>query len=302
LPGIGQRSDQYDVAAGAVNAWRRYGDAEDKERTNVHYEQPPEFFTTITGGDWHVYSCNLWDGASGETESQERKLDLLASLLELKPGQRVLDVGCGWGGPLVYLAGRFGVSGVGLTLSPRQLRFAQERATSHDADVQVIECHWRNFKTDDRFDAVITDEVIVHFNDLEGYFERVRGLLKPGGRMLNKELHFTNSRYMDLTRAMVFLNKIYGETGNYRMLHDELRLMDEAGFTLERLHQIPLENYHQTLDGWLANMTDNRRDLEALVGAQYFKRFQTYLRIVRRVIGMSPPSMTLDVVVGSAPS
>src|SRR5437870_4671264 len=69
---------------------------EDKERTNVHYEQPPRFFTAFTGGEWNTYSCNLWDHATSVTESQEAKLDLLARHMELEPGMRIMDVGCGW--------------------------------------------------------------------------------------------------------------------------------------------------------------------------------------------------------------
>jgi len=76
----------------------------DQARTNVHYEQPPEFFLLITGGEWNVYSANLWDpGTADDTASQEAKLDLIARLAGLEKGMRLIDVGCGWAGPLTYL-------------------------------------------------------------------------------------------------------------------------------------------------------------------------------------------------------
>ena len=295
----GRRS--WSVEEGADAVWRGYTTEEDRELTNLHYDQPAEFFTTITGGDWGVYSCNLWDGATSVTESQERKLDLLAQLMDLQPGQRVLDVGCGWGGPLVYLAKRYGIRGVGLTLSSTQKQYADRRIHEHDVDVEVYECHWRDFLDTEPFDAVFTDEVIVHFNDLLGYFEKVKALLKPGGRMLNKELHFVNSRFMQLTRAMIFLNEIFGQTGNYRMLHDELALLDQAGFILERIHQLAVSDYAKTANGWLANMQRHRTELEALVGPEHFRRFRTYLRIVRQMHGSSRPPMALEVVVATSP-
>jgi cyclopropane fatty-acyl-phospholipid synthase-like methyltransferase len=103
-----------------------YSVEEDRVRTNVHYEQPPEFFYLITGGEWNCYSCNLWDGATTDTESQEAKLDQTAALAGLERGMRILDVGCGWAGPLAYLCQRYGVSGVGLTLSPSQKEAGDE--------------------------------------------------------------------------------------------------------------------------------------------------------------------------------
>ena len=162
---------------------------EDRQRTNTHYEQPVEFFTTLTGGEWNVYSANLWTGSQSQTESQERKLDILAEMMELRPGMRIMDVGCGWGGPLTYLSTKYGVRGVGLTLSTLQKGAADERIAKHGADVEIVVSHWKDYVADEPFDAIYTDEVIVHFFDLGDFFKKVYGLLRDGGRMLNKELH-----------------------------------------------------------------------------------------------------------------
>src|SRR6202043_2725637 len=84
----------------------------DQTRTNVHYEQPPEFFLLITGGEWNVYSANLWDpGTEDDTASQQAKLDLIARLAGLEKGMRLIDVGCGWAGPLTYLCDTYGLTG-----------------------------------------------------------------------------------------------------------------------------------------------------------------------------------------------
>jgi len=268
--------------------------AEDRERTNVHYEQPPAFFNLITGGEWNVYSCNIWTNATTDTESQEAKLDLLARLMELKPGQRILDVGCGWAGPLVYLSKKYGVQGVGLTLSPTQKEYADRRIAEHGADVEVIECHWQEYEDGRGFDAIYTDEVIVHFADLGGFFAKAHSLLRPGGRFVNKELHFVNSRYKQLTPTGVFVDEIYGLTGNYRTLGEELTLLDQNGFAVRLVQQIPIENYTKTGARWLANMDAHRHELRELVGADHFRRFRTYLKIVGRMTRST--MMTMDVV------
>ena len=293
------RAKPWDAEQYASGFWRGYSTDDDKARINSHYDQSAEFFTTLTGGEWNVYSCNFWEQAETDTQSQERKLDLMAEMMQLRQGQRVLDVGCGWGGPLVYLSRRYGVSGIGITPAPRQVEYGERRAARYGVPVEFRVSHWREFEDPQPFDAVYSDEVIVHFNDLLGYFEKARTLLKPGGVMLNKELHFTGQRHMALSRAMVFINKMVGETGNYRTLYDELATLDRAGFDLVRIEQMALTNYQRTLDVWLANMRGAESELTGLVGADEFRRIRTYLRLSRKSHGGR--SMTLDLVLARIP-
>lgn len=275
--------------------YQTYTPTEDKEHTNVHYEQPPEFFYAITGGRWNVYSCNWWEGGTTDTEAQEAKLDRFAQFMNLQPGQRILDVGCGWGGPLVYLSTKYGVEGVGLTLSPTQKRSAEERIAQYRANVQIHECHWAEFQDDRPFDAIYTDEVIVHFQDLLGFFNKAASLLKPDGMFVNKELHFSSSRYKTLGRGDVFLNEIYGLTGNYRTLAEELTLLDAAGFELQGAYPMDKQHYRFQAERWQANMYEHRERLIELTGQEYYRRFRTYLKLVGKIF--SGRQMTIDIVV-----
>lgn len=267
----------------------------DKERTNVHYEQPPRFFTAFTGGEWNTYSCNLWDEATSVTESQEAKLDLLARHMELRPGMRIMDVGCGWGGPLTYLCKRYGVRGVGLTLSSRQAEYANARIARHDVDARVVECHWRDYVDPEQFDAIYTDEVIVHFHDLTGFFSRCHALLGPAGRMVNKELHFTHPSYARLTRATYLIQEIYGYTGNYRTLADELGRLHEAGFEAAHIESIPHRHYAVTMKHWLSSMHAHRDELIGLVGQSFYLKFRKYLKVAE--MWVTSRTCTTDVIV-----
>lgn len=289
------KKTQWDGPRPEQQFYQNYTSEEDKQRTNVHYEQPARFFECITGGEWNVYSCNLWDTAADDTESQEAKLDFVAQLAELKPGQRLLDVGCGWGGPLTYLSRTYGVRGVGLTLSSKQKRAAEERIARHGADVTIHECHWRDFEDAQGFDAIYTDEVIVHFSDLGSFFRKAHALLRPGGMMVNKELHFTHSRYSRLTRSLVAINEIYGLTANYRTLAQELALLDEADFEVQGVHPIARSHYGKTADRWLENMHTHRDELRELVGPEYYHEFRRYLKLARHAVVSHRG--TLDVVV-----
>ena len=267
--------------------------AEDRERTNVHYMLPARFFTTFTGGAWHVYSCNLWGGDANpdvrdpdvQTRAQERKLDAFAQLLELRPGKRLLDIGCGWGGPLIYLCRRFGVIGYGIALSEHQVDHAREWAARLGVDCTFEVRHWEDLPSTHRFDGVMSDEAIVHVHRLETLFEKVASVLVPGGLMVNKELHFGHPRFGHaLSRASLFINALFGGTGNYRSLGDELQMANAAGFAVEELRQIPAIEYVHTLASWRANLFGARAELLDLIGLDAFTNYTKYLMLLELMV------------------
>ena len=274
--------------------YHEYSVKEDQERTNVHYELPAEFFYLFTGGEWNCYSSNLWEKAQNDTESQEEKLDGTARLAGLEPGMRILDVGAGWAGPLTYLCKKYSVSGVGLTLSPSQKAAADERIARHGVDTQIIVKHWQEYEPDEPFDAIVTDEVIVHFYDLGGFFKKCHEWLRDGGRMVNKELHLKHPTHATLERGGEFVSQIYGDTGNYRTLAEELQLGYDAGFEMS-VHHIPAWHYEKTIDHWQSNMYEHRARIKELLGDEGYKNWRIYLKLARRI----QKNVTLDWVVGT---
>jgi cyclopropane-fatty-acyl-phospholipid synthase len=188
---VGTSSKNKPLPSGA-SLYQRHSDEEEQCRTNFHYERPPQFFQLITGGEWNVYSCNLWETALTETESQTEKLDMFAKLVNLQPKQRILDVGCGWGGPLVYLCKKFDLRGVGLTASLSQKQTAEQRAAALGVDAKIIRGHWKDLENEGPFDFIYSDEVLVHVYDLAGFFQKMNLLLHDDGMMLHKELHLSH--------------------------------------------------------------------------------------------------------------
>ena len=269
----------------ARNLYQSYNLDEEVDRIAYHYEVAPEFFKRITGGEWNVYSCSMWEEGFSLTQAQEKKLDEFARLMDLKPGMRILDVGCGWGGPLVYLCNKYGVSGHGITISPMAIPVAEERARKYGVNATFEVVHWKNLRSLQQFDCIYSDEVIVHFNDLDGFFKKANQLLKPGGVMVNKELHFRHSRHKHaLDKLSQHINKVYAYTGNYRTLRDELELLDRNAFQLEEIVDIPIADYKKTIgEHWVKNLNDNRRELEVMTSAQHVKDFKLYLRGICKI-------------------
>ena len=271
------------IPPGGEEFYRVYDDAEDTRRAAYHYDQDPEFYVTHTGGEWNVYSCLVWEPGFTLTQAQEKKLDMLAEVMVLKAGMHVLDVGCGWGGPLVYLCRKYGVSGHGIAVSGQQIETARARAAQYGVNATFELMHWANLPEAEQYDAVYSDEVITHFTDLKGFFAKCHTLLKPGGLMAHKELHLSHSRHSELGPLSRHVIKTFNYTGNYYTLHQELLWLDETDFELTHVIEIPLRNYHQSIDAWLSNLFAERERLKCITSPEFYNDFRAYLKGVRYV-------------------
>ncbi len=263
---------------------------EDFERTNQHYMLPAPFFDILTGGKWHIYSSNMWLASNGldiqnqehQTKAQEAKLDLLASLLELKPGMRVLDVGCALGGALIYLGKKYHIKGTGLHLSKNQSEYANAWAKKEQVDCEFQVCHWDQFEPTHPFDVVMTDESIVHFCRLDEFFKKVYLWLHDDGIMLNKEVHCPHPMInLQSTSIGHAVNAIFGNTGYYRTLAEELQFAMDAGFAIDRVIEFDKKDYPMTLSSWENNIVQARQSVESLIGKEKYLEYRRYLRMAR---------------------
>ncbi|MEW9624194.1 cyclopropane fatty acyl phospholipid synthase [Rhodanobacter geophilus] len=144
----------------------------------AHYDLGNDLFQAMLGKRL-VYSCGYWAQAGNLDDAQAAKLDLVCRKLRLEPGQRVLDIGCGWGEALKYAAEHYGVSGVGITVSEQQAGFARELCRGLPIEIRLQDYH----EVDEAFDAVYSIGMFEHVGgrNYGAYFETVRRCLKPGG-------------------------------------------------------------------------------------------------------------------------
>src|SRR5690606_7801231 len=143
-----------------------------------HYDLGNELYQAMLGKRL-VYSCGYWQQARDLDSAQLAKLDLVCRKLQLAPGMRVLDIGCGWGEALKHAAETYGVSGVGLTLSREQAAYARELCRGLPVDIRLQDYR----ELDERFDRVYSIGMFEHVGvrNYRTYFERVRAALAPDG-------------------------------------------------------------------------------------------------------------------------
>ena len=167
---------------------RRHTVERDARAVRHHYDVSNEFFALFLDESM-TYSCAIFSrGAETLEEAQRDKLELVCTKLDLREGQRVLDIGCGWGSFAIHAAQHHGVSVVGITLSERQAELARARVSEagldHRVSIRVLD--YRDLQ-DEPFDAIASIGMVEHVGAerIDQYARRLAGLLKPGGRLLN---------------------------------------------------------------------------------------------------------------------
>jgi cyclopropane-fatty-acyl-phospholipid synthase len=259
---------------------RLHGRLRDARAVRHHYELPPEFFALFLDESL-TYSCALFSrGAQTLEEAQQAKLELVCRKLELRPGARVLDIGCGWGSFALHAARHHGARVVGITLSESQARTARERAAAAGladrAEFQVLD--YRELR-DQQFDAVCSIGMVEHvgLDNLPVYAERIAAVLRPGGRALNHGIAWNRpSRYS----VGAFNQRYVFPDGDLPHLSDALAALGGAG--LEPLHVEGLrEDYAETMRHWIERFDAHLDDVVALVGEERTRVWRLYLRASR---------------------
>ena len=272
----------------------RHSPARDLAAVRFHYDVGNDFFALWLDRRL-VYSCAYFDGVdAGHPEArldaaQESKLDLICRKLRLQPGQRLLDIGCGWGGLLVFAAERYGVEAVGITLSEPQATYARtaaERAGVAER-VRVEVRDYRDLAGLHSFDAVASVGMVEHVGRarLARYFEAAYGALHPGGLFLNHGIVTTAAarrRTLQFRpRGGDFVGRYVFPDGELVPVPETLACARGAGF--EPLHVQSLRpHYALTLAAWVRRLEDHSTEARRLVGEEVYRTWRLYMAAARR--------------------
>jgi cyclopropane-fatty-acyl-phospholipid synthase len=260
---------------------RRHSKERDAEAVRHHYDVSNEFFSLFLD-DSMTYSCAVWrEGATTLEEAQEAKLEMVARKLALQEGERVLDVGCGWGSFPLWAATRHGASVVGITLSPPQAERARQRAEAAGvADrVEIRVMDYRDL-VGERFDAIASIGMVEHVGEvqIDEYARRLTSLLEPGGRLLNHGI--ARLRHSD-PDAGPFSERYVFPDAEPLHLSRVLLALERAGFVTRHVEEFG-DDYAETLRHWARKLDENLDDAVRLAGPERVRVWRLYLRMARR--------------------
>ncbi len=249
-----------------------------KRNVAHHYDIGNDLYRLMLDAEHMQYSCAYWaPGAETLAQAQEAKLAHIAAKLALSHGQRVLDIGCGWGGMAIYLARHFNVQVHGITLSEEQLALAVERAkeagVSDRVNFELVD--YRDLaKRGERFDRIVSVGMFEHVGrpQFETFFRACANLLSDDGVML---LH-TIGRFGKPGKTDAFTSKYIFPGGYIPALSETLAASEKARLIHTDIETLRL-HYALTLRQWYANCEANRDAIVAMMDERFYRMWTFYL-------------------------
>lgn len=234
----------------------------------AHYDLGNAFYKSMLDKRM-VYTCGYWKNASNLDQAQEHKLELACQKLGLKPGMRVLDIGCGWGSFIRYAAEKYGVECVGITISKEQAKLAEEHCAGLPVEVRLADYRDMN----EKFDRVISLGMFEHVGpkNHREYMQVVKRCLHPEGLFL---LH-TIGRNIGDTMPDPFIGKYIFPNGELPSMR-HISSASEGLFVVEDVHSFGAD-YDKTLMAWHANFEAAWPEFKEQYGERFYRMWRYYL-------------------------
>jgi cyclopropane-fatty-acyl-phospholipid synthase len=259
---------------------RRFSRARDRDAVTYHYDTSNEFFASYLD-ERMVYTCAYFESPDDELDAaQEQKLDLVCRKLRMRDGERLLDIGCGWGALVMHAVENYGVEALGITLSEAQAELANARIrTAGLADRCRVEVRdYRDLDAPGAFDKVASICMFEAVGEefLPDFFARAAAFLRPGGVFLNqgvaRNYHFERTA----RRGPSFMERYVFPDGGVVPISTALRAAEHAGLEVRDVESLR-EHYELTLRHWAARLAEHRDDAIRATDEQTYRVWRLYL-------------------------
>tara|TARA_R110002110_G_scaffold167482_1_gene368525 strand:- start:75831 stop:77153 length:1323 start_codon:yes stop_codon:yes gene_type:complete len=249
-----------------------------RESISHHYDVHNDFYSLFLDTEM-VYSCAYFSSEDQSlADAQRDKLDYICRKLRLKEGQKLLDIGCGWGGLAFWAARHYGVEVHGITLSQEQYDFAVARSKELGLDGQVsFELRdYRDMDADEQYDRIVSVGMFEHIgiDNFPLYFRTVMRLLKPEGLFLNHGI--TNDTGWQDTPSTRFINKYIFPDGELARVSDVTAAMEKESFEILDTEALR-PHYALTLRHWINKLEWNRKQAIDIAGEATYRLWLLYM-------------------------
>ncbi len=253
----------------------------DRKAIQYHYDVSNDFYRLFLDRNM-VYSCAYFRGDADTLEqAQEHKLDHILTKLRVQPGQRLLDIGCGWGALIIRAAAKYGCTATGITLSRNQYELARERirAAGQEGRCEVRLQDYRDVPETGGYDRIASVGMFEHvgLKHLGAYFRKIESLLAEGGVALNHGITAAHpdNRVVGMGVGQ-FIDKYVFPDGELPHISLVMSEMSEAGFEVTDVESLR-RHYARTCARWAENIEKNRDEAMRIAGEKRYRIWSIYL-------------------------